>query len=112
MICRSLYGSDLLQMDQLVAIESTTTPVLLSNNMVGNHNNNIKVDMSSLKSGISLDAGALAKQSLTPTQNKYTNFKAGDAVTGNGVLQNGPVSQNSYLNANASKYLNEAEINC
>ncbi|KAJ3662397.1 hypothetical protein Zmor_006748 [Zophobas morio] len=102
-------------MDKLVAIDgavSKVSPVSLSNNMVGNHNNNVKVDVSSLKSGISLDAGALAKQSLTPTQNKYSNFKTGDAVTGNGVLQNGPVSQSSYLNANASKYLNEAEINC
>ncbi|XP_008194070.1 tyrosine-protein kinase receptor isoform X2 [Tribolium castaneum] len=90
-------------MDKLVAIDS------LSNSMVGNHNNNMK-DMNSLKSGISLDAGALAKQSLTP--NKYSNLLTGDAVTGNGVLQNGPVSQNNYLNANASKFLNETEINC
>lgn len=68
--------------------------------MVGNHNNNIKDVNNSLKSGISLDAGALAKQT---TQNKYT---------GNGVVQNGPIIQNSFLNANSGKYLNETEINC
>lgn len=96
-------------MDKLVAIDGMSKVSPLSNSMVGNHNNNVK-DLSSLKSGISLDAGALAKQSLA--QNKYSNLLTGDTVTGNGVLQNGPVSQNNYLNANASKYINETEINC
>lgn len=64
----------------------------------------------SLKLGVSLDAGALAKQVMTPSQNKkYANINTGDSVTSNGILQNDP-----FLNhvGNSKKYLNEAEINC
>lgn len=66
-----------------------------------------------LKSGVSLDAGALAKQTMPAAQKKsYANVNTGDNVTGNGVLPNGPFTvqnQNSY---NSNKFLNESEISC
>ncbi|KAI4469994.1 apical endosomal glycoprotein precursor [Holotrichia oblita] len=88
-----------------------------SNDINSNHNNNIRSEVSSLKSGVSLDPGALIKQALPNGQlKKYANVNAGDAmVTGNGVIQNGPYTgQNNYVynNTNANKYLNESEISC
>ncbi|KAG5888425.1 hypothetical protein JTB14_020200 [Gonioctena quinquepunctata] len=73
-----------------------------------NHNNNVKNECT-VKSGVSLDAGALAKQAMTPSQNrKYTNIgnvHAGDAVTSNGILQN-----DSFANHIGGSQ--KAEINC
>lgn len=72
-------------MDKLLTIDNTSnakvSPISLPNHILGNHNNNLKAD-SSLKSGISLDAGALVKSMNTPTQKKYANVNAGDNVTG------------------------------
>lgn len=102
-------------MDSLVVLDGRAShkvsPVSLPGSVLsGNHNNNVKTD-SSLRSGISLDASALAKQSLGTNQNNYSNFKnnktTDGALTGNGVLQNGPV-----IHPNSSKFLNETEINC
>lgn len=70
---------------------------------------------------MSLDAGALVKQSMgnnatTPTQKKYANINTSDNITGNGMLQNGPFSltnQNNFVSGNNTKFLsNESEINC
>ncbi|XP_018579561.1 ALK tyrosine kinase receptor isoform X2 [Anoplophora glabripennis] len=104
-----------LQVDKLLAIDNTPnpkiSPISLPNNVLShsNHNNNMKGDYS-LKSGVSLDAGALAKQVMTPSQNKkYANINTGDSITSNGVLQNDPFSNHV---GNSKKYLNEAEINC
>ncbi|KAK9701781.1 Low-density lipoprotein receptor domain class A [Popillia japonica] len=88
-----------------------------SNDINSNHNNNVRSEVSSLKSGVSLDPAALIKQALPNSQlKKYANVNAGDAmVTGNGVIQNGPYTgQNNYVynNTNANKYLNESEISC
>lgn len=81
------------------------------NNIQGNHNNNIKTQETNVKSGVSLDAGALIKQVMPMTNQtkKYANVdtkgKTDNATTGNGVIQNGPYStQNNYLN--------DGEINC
>lgn len=70
-----------------------------------------------MKSGLSLDAGALAKQTMAPVQKKpYANLNAVDNLTGNGVLPNGPYTiqnQNTYMNnAHPNKYVNEPEIGC
>lgn len=79
-------------MDLLLAINNIpnvkVSPVSLPSNILSNHNNNVKNDAATLKSGISLDAGALIKQSST--QAKYANVPTGGAVTGNGVVLNGP----------------------
>lgn len=58
-----------------------------------------------------MDPSALVKQ--IPLNKKYANVTAGDGVTGNGVIQNGPYNPNNYLNnANTKKVLSEAEISC
>lgn len=70
----------------------------------------MKNDSSNLKSGLSLDAAALVKQSI-PISQKYANINTGD-ITGNCVIQNGPYSnQTNFLN-NTKKYINDAEISC
>ncbi|CAH0545803.1 unnamed protein product [Brassicogethes aeneus] len=80
--------------DKLLTIDNTTnprvSPISPSNHIMGNHNNNVKNENNALKSGISLDASALVKQSMTPTQ--YANVTAGKNV-GNGVILNGPVQE-------------------
>lgn len=71
----------------------------------------MKNDSNNLKSGLSLDAAALVKQSI-PISQKYANINTGDTITGNCVIQNGPYSnQTTFLN-NTKKYVNEAEISC
>ncbi|CAG9855575.1 unnamed protein product [Phyllotreta striolata] len=59
-----------------------------------NHNNNAKPAEYGLKSGVSLDAGALAKQAMAPNPGgKYANVNAGEGPTSNGgLLQNDPFS--------------------
>ncbi|KAJ8931560.1 hypothetical protein NQ314_015507, partial [Rhamnusium bicolor] len=102
--------------DKLLAIDNSKpnqkiSPVSLPNNVLNhcNHNNNLKSECT-LKSGVSLDAAALAKQAMTPSQNKkYANINTGDSITSNGILQNDPFSNHV---GNNQKYLNEAEINC
>ncbi|XP_044753291.1 ALK tyrosine kinase receptor isoform X2 [Coccinella septempunctata] len=79
-------------LDLLLAINNIpnvkVSPVSLPSNILSNHNNNVKSESASLKAGISLDAGALIKQSSP--QAKYANVPAGGAgVTGNGVVANG-----------------------
>lgn len=83
-------------------------------NPVNSNNNCTKSETTpnTLMSGLSLDAGALIKQSVPITQNKkYTNI---GEVTGNGVIANGPYSNtNNYLYGNnANKFVNESEISC
>ncbi|XP_045462043.1 ALK tyrosine kinase receptor isoform X2 [Harmonia axyridis] len=79
-------------LDLLLAINNIpnakVSPVSLPSSILSNHNNNVKNDATTLKAGISLDAGALIKQSSP--QAKYANVAAGAAVTGNGVVANGP----------------------
>ncbi|CAG9816232.1 unnamed protein product [Phaedon cochleariae] len=90
--------------DKLLSIDNSTTnlkvsPISLPNAILtpSSHNNNTKSE-STLKSGVSLDAGALAKQVMTsqnktPLQpKKYANINTGEGVTSNGVLQNDPFS--------------------
>lgn len=68
--------------------------------------------MNNLKSGISLDAGALVKQSI-PVAQKYANISTGDNnKTGNGVIQNGPYNNNPNFLNNSKKFINDAEITC
>lgn len=89
----------------------------ISNNIGSNHNNNTKTD--NIKSGVSLDACKLAKQSMpqnsVPQKKPYINISTGDSdpVTGNGVIQNGPYTQPSalYIN-NTSSRINDSEISC
>lgn len=78
------------------------SPVSLPSSALSNHNNNVKHE-GGLKSGVSLDAAALAKQMQKP----YANV---GAPAENGVLpSNGPyVVQNQA----ASKFLGSAEISC
>lgn len=90
----------------------------LPNNIHNHNNNSNKSELNNLKSGVSLDAAALVKQSstITPTTNntqKYANITTGDNnKTGNGVIQNGPYNNNpNYIN-NTKKYINDNEITC
>lgn len=103
-------------MDKLLSIDNNSihnqkiSPISLPNNILtpsSNHNNNVKSDCT-IKSGLSLDAGALQKQAMsgTPQNMKYANVNTGEPVTSNGVLQTDP-----FANRN-QKYLNETEINC
>lgn len=71
--------------------------------MVSNHNNNVKNE-SALKSGVSLDAGALVKQMQ---KKPYVNV----GTTGeNGVLvNNGPYA---VQNQNSNKFIGNSEISC
>nr|ALV82496.1 Alk [Leptinotarsa decemlineata] len=78
---------------------------ILPNSTVTNHNNNLRNECT-LKSGVSLDAGALAKQAMAPPQNKkYANINTGDEVTSNGILQNDPFS--NHIGGSQ-----KSEINC
>lgn len=71
------------------------------NNLLSNHNNNVKHD-STLKSGVSLDAGALAKQMQ---KKSYANVN-----TENGVIpNNGPYT---VQNQNTNKFIGNSEISC
>lgn len=91
----------------------------VGNNVVGgNHNNNTKTD--NIKSGVSLDACKLAKQSMPTTNNvppkkPYVNISTGNEqeITGNGVIQNGPFTTPSalYINNTSSRH-NDSEISC
>lgn len=100
----------LLDIDKSPSNPTTNKLSPLPNN-VHNHNNNSKSELNNLKSGVSLDAAALVKQSLPGTQ-KYANISAGDNKTGNGIIQNGPYNNNpNYIN-NSKKYVNDAEITC
>ncbi|KAJ8980042.1 hypothetical protein NQ317_007198 [Molorchus minor] len=99
----------LLSMDT-AASSSKISPVAIPNNMHNhsNHNNNLKTEYS-LKSGVSLDAAALAKQAMTPSQNKkYANITTGESIKSNGFLQNDPFS----TRGSKQNFLNESEINC
>nr|XP_023027843.1 ALK tyrosine kinase receptor isoform X2 [Leptinotarsa decemlineata] len=94
----------------LLPVDNTTpnpkvSPVSLPNSTVTNHNNNLRNECT-LKSGVSLDAGALAKQAMAPPQNKkYANINTGDEVTSNGILQNDPFS--NHIGGSQ-----KSEINC
>lgn len=102
------------QNEKLIDIESNQaqTNKVSSNSIHNNHNNNVKNDISNLKSGVSLDPSALAKQNMPTTQKKYANINTGESITGNGVLHNGPYSnQNNFMNKNKN-ILNESEITC
>uniref|UniRef100_A0A6P7FI40 Tyrosine-protein kinase receptor n=1 Tax=Diabrotica virgifera virgifera TaxID=50390 RepID=A0A6P7FI40_DIAVI len=100
-----------LQVEKLLSIENTTSntkvsPMSLPGNIMSqtNHNNNTSNDYS-LKSGVSLDAAALAKQAMSPQGNKYANITTGDAPTSNGILQNDAF-------ANHIGGTQKTEINC
>ncbi|XP_057655482.1 tyrosine-protein kinase receptor isoform X1 [Diorhabda carinulata] len=97
--------------DKLLTIDNSAanpkvSPMSLPGNILtqSNHNNNTQNDYS-LKSGVSLDAGALAKQAMMPQINKYANISTGDGPTSNGVLQNDPF-------ANHISSAQKTEINC
>lgn len=80
---------------------SKVTTVSPPNNVLSNHNNNVKHE-SALKSGVSLDAGALAKQMQ---KKPYVNV---GTTAENGVLpNNGP-----YQNQNSNKFIGNPEISC
>lgn len=71
--------------------------------MHSNHNNNTKHE-TALKSGVSLDAAALAKQMQ---KKSYANVST---TAENGVLpNNGPYA---VQNQNSNKFLNNSEISC
>lgn len=101
-------------MEKLLSIDSSPQNSKLSNsNSIvtpstpsSNHNYNIKNE-SSLKSGVSLDAAALAKQNMTPSaQNKkYANVNTAEPITSNGVLQSDPFA--NHVGAGQ-----KTEINC
>lgn len=90
------------QNSKLTSTNNTATP----NTPSSNHNNNVKTE-TSLKSGVSLDAAALAKQNMTPTsQNKkYANLSSVEPITSNGVLQSDSFS--NHVGA-----AQKTEINC
>lgn len=107
-----------IQNEKLLDVEKNTTGNKLSPlpNNIHNHNNNSKSDLNNLKSGVSLDAAALVKQSLPNTQ-KYANITTGTGAgdnnkTGNGIIQNGPYNNNPNFLNNTKKYVNDAEITC
>lgn len=80
-------------MDKLLSLDNATASSGHNNNFVGKNE-------STVKSGVSLDASALAKSMMVPNQKKkYAN------VDENGMVQNGGYS---------IKYIgkNEPEINC
>lgn len=52
---------------------------------------------------------------MSSAQNKYANVKAGETITGNGILHNGSAfaGQSNYINkTNPKKIQNDSEINC
>nr|CAH7767694.1 unnamed protein product [Callosobruchus chinensis] len=74
-----------------------------------NHNNNVSnsrsnADQGALKSGVSLDASALAKQAMLAQNKKYANVNPGTDSNGLDAFHTQPAAQN--------KYHNEPEINC
>lgn len=102
------------QNEKLLDIDNSITNKLspLPNN-IHNHNNNSKSELNNLKSGVSLDAAALVKQSIPPGTQKYANITTGDNnKTGNGVIQNGPYNNNPNFLNNSKKYINDTEITC
>lgn len=91
--------------DKLLPLNEAKTkisPDLLTNNMVTKSNNNIH-ETSTIKSGVSLDAGALAKQN----QSKYANMKQDDVVS-NGLNRSSPFQQNKPSN----KLFSDPTVNC
>lgn len=102
-----------LQVDKLLSIDnSSQNSTLQCNNILtpstpaSNYNNNVKNELT-LKSGVSLDAAALAKQAMPQSaQNKkYANINTSDQITSNGIIQNDPF-------ANHVGSGQKAEINC
>lgn len=88
------------------------SPVSLPNSILANHVPKPKAEVNSLRAGISLDAGALVKQSLSPKKS-YANINAEDKLTGNGVIQNGPCSlpkENGFLPNPSNTYLKNEPI--
>lgn len=79
------------------------TTISPPNNVLSNHNSNVKHD-SALKSGVSLDAGALAKQMQ---KKPYVNV---GTTAENGVLPNNGVY--AAQNQNSSKIVGKPEISC
>lgn len=87
------------------------SPISLPSNILANHAGKTKLEVNSLRAGVSLDAGALAKQSMSPIHKKsYANINAEDKVTSNGIIQNGPCTLSKdgvYLSNPPSTFLNE-----
>ncbi|KAF5298515.1 hypothetical protein FQR65_LT00057 [Abscondita terminalis] len=86
------------------------SPISLPNNILTNHQNKTKTETNTLRAGVSLDAAALAKQSMSPVSKKsYVNINPDDVKMGNGVLQNGPCS---LTNKTPNGTLLNETINC
>ncbi|KAK5639789.1 hypothetical protein RI129_010600 [Pyrocoelia pectoralis] len=67
------------------------SPLSLPSSILTNLPTKAKVDIPTLRAGVSLDAGALAKQTMSPPNKKsYANINPEDLKMANGVLQNGP----------------------
>lgn len=90
------------------------SPISLPNPITTNHNYKPKAESTSLRAGVSLDAGALAKQAISPIQTTaYANVNPDNKISGNGCIPNGPCNssnQNSYVNSGTSnsKFLKES----
>ncbi|KAL3284751.1 hypothetical protein HHI36_018894 [Cryptolaemus montrouzieri] len=83
------------------------SPMSLPSSILSNHNNNVKNESATLKAGISLDAGALIKQS-SAGQPKYVNVPDDTTKTGNGVIANGPnLTQNNVNNLKSSGIISD-----
>ncbi|XP_025832818.1 ALK tyrosine kinase receptor [Agrilus planipennis] len=88
----------------------------IPNNILSNHNNNVKHEQSSISAGVSLDASALAKQqpqsSTVPSQKtSYANVDTMEAVTENGVIPNGSTNFTAQKSYFRSMVPNES-VNC
>ncbi|XP_022918243.1 tyrosine-protein kinase receptor [Onthophagus taurus] len=99
--------------DQLVVTDTNQNGVVKQlSNSINPNNNGSKTDSTnnSLISGLSLDAGALIKQTAPIGQNKkYTNITG---TGNNGVIANGSYSNSNAYLYNANKFANESEISC
>ncbi|KAB0792846.1 hypothetical protein PPYR_14805 [Photinus pyralis] len=70
------------------------SPVSLPSNILTNITAKPKTETPTLRAGVSLDAGALVKQSMSsPNKKSYANLNPDEVKMGNGVLQNGPYKE-------------------
>ncbi|XP_060520697.1 tyrosine-protein kinase receptor [Cylas formicarius] len=82
-------------------------PSFVPNSIQHNNNFMVKNEGASVKSGVSLDAAALAKAVMTPNQaKKYANVNASDVPVSNGLIQSHNFSVGNHLPKN------DTEINC